>query len=107
MGAFQGREGESSRVQWLVLSVKVCTQVSGESHSWGPQSLHWPGCLSDPPQTACAAGVRSNIHKGSCSAVSFFCGSEGPIPLRVSEIAAGSERKPHLFSQRNLCCCCC
>lgn len=54
----------------------VGTQVSVESHNLGPQSLHWPECLSGPPQTACGAGRRSNRDRGSsCFAFSSFCGS--------------------------------
>lgn len=73
----------------------VCPRVSEESHNLGPRSLHWPVCLSGPPQTACGAGRRLNRYKGSsCCAFSSFCG--GPLPLGVSEIAAGSERDTHL-----------
>lgn len=71
------RGGQLSRVQWLGLSVTVVgTRVSVESHNLGPQSLHWPECLSGPPQTACDAGRRSNRDRGSsCFAFSSFCGS--------------------------------
>lgn len=75
----------------------VGTQVSVESRNLGPQSLHWPKCLSGPPQTASGAGRRSNRDRGSsCFAFSSFCGSGDPLPLGVSEISAGSERETHL-----------
>lgn len=80
----------------------VGTRVSVESHNLGPRSLHWPECLSGPPQTACGAGRRSNRDRGSsCFAVSSFCGSRDPLPLGVSEIAAGSERDTHLKGRRH------
>lgn len=105
-GVFLERGGQFRRVQWLGLSVTVVgTWVSVESHNLGPQSLHWPECLSGPPQTACGAGGRSNRDRGSSYfAFSSFCGSRDPLPLGVSEIAAGSERETHLFSFRRLCC---
>ena len=75
--------------------------VSVESHNLGPQSLHWPECLSGPPQTACGAGRRSNRDRGSsCFAFSSFCGGWDPYPLGVSEIAAGSERNTHLTGRQ-------
>jgi len=73
------------------------TGVSAESQNWGPQSLHWLKCLSGPPQTACGAGGRLDSGMGSsCFAFSSFCGSWDPLPLGLSEIAAGSERETHL-----------
>lgn len=78
----------------------VGTQVSVESRNLGPQSLHWPECLSGPPQTASDAGRRLNRDRGSsCFAFSSFCGSWDPLPLGVSEIAAGSERETRLKTE--------
>lgn len=76
----------------------VGTRVSVESHNLGPQSLHWPECLSGPPQTACGAGGRLNRDRDSSwFAFSSFCGGWDPLPLGVSGIAAGSERDTHLM----------
>lgn len=94
---FEAGVGTRSMVQWLGGS----EGVSEESRNWGLRSLHWPGCLSGPPRTACAAAGRSNSDRGSsCSAVSSFCWGWGPLPLGVSGIAAGSERDVHLERRR-------
>lgn len=108
-GAAKGRgqaslfeaEGGCGRVGQWSNGLVVQTGVSEESRNWGLRSLHWPGCLSGPPRTACGAAGRSNSDRGSsCSAVSSFCGGWAPLPLGVSGIAAGSERDMRLERRR-------
>lgn len=85
---------------WVESNGLAGTRVSGGCRNWDPRSLHWPGCLSGPPRTACGAGGRSNRDRGSsCSAVSSSCGGWDPLPLGVSGIAAGSERGTHLSGE--------
>lgn len=82
---------------WVESNGLAGTRVSGGCRNWDPRSLHWPGCLSGPPRTACGAGGRSNRDRDSSfSDVSSFCGGWDPLPLGVSGIAAGSERGTHL-----------
>lgn len=77
------------------------TQLSVESRSLGPRRLLPPECLSGPPQSACGAAGSSNRDRGSsCSASSSSSGGSRPVPLGVSEIAAGSERDTRLAGRR-------